>query len=402
MTEENIRVFIIDADESSHRVTKGLLKDIPRVSLVGETMDPSQGYDMVRQAKPAVIILNLYPAVDQVLRLAEKITHNFPHTTLFVTSDDRNPETIIKAMRTGAREFLSQPLQRQDLAAAFSKLRVSSHWMAEGVSDGKIVSVFGAKGGVGTTTVATNLAVTLAEKVKKRVILLDLNLQLGNAALFLNIKSKYSILDLSNNIEDLDPVVLKGALHQHPSGIYLLAGPSRPEQAESISEHHLDRIMSLLRSMFDCVVIDLPHVLNALSLRALDESETILMVLTDDIAAIYNASQLLDVFKRIGYSQDKVKLVLNRGSSNRGISGKEIVKSINYPVFWMLPNQDYPTVLSSLNQGIPISSYKPHSKVSESFRGLALNLNGSPPATGETADKTDGRKSMVSRLFSKK
>jgi len=398
---ENIRVVIIDADDDSHRVTKDLLKEIPRVTVAGESLDPSRGYDLVRQVKPTVVILNLYPAIDQALRLAEKITHNTPHVTLFVTSSDKNPETIIMAMRSGAREYLSQPLKREELAAAFNKLRMSSHWMSEGVSDGKVVSVFGAKGGVGTTTIATNLAVTLAEQMKRKVILVDLNLQLGNTALFLNIKPKYSIVDIAENIEDLDPMVLKGVLPRHTSGIYLLSGPSRPERADSIGGSHLDRILTFLRSMFDFVVVDTAHALDELTLKALDESEIILLVFTDDLAAIYNARQCLDVFQRMDYSQDKVKLVMNRGYSNRGFSAKDVKKSINHPVFWKIPNQDYPTVLSSLNQGIPISSFKPNSKVSASFRELAVNLNGHMYGGEEIPREERRRRSFVARLFSK-
>lgn len=404
---ENITVLIIDADDTSHRLAKGLLKEIPRVSIVGETPDSSRGFDLVRQLKPMVVLLNLYPAVDQLLRLAEKITHNLPHATLFVTASDKNPETIIKAMRAGAREFLSQPLGREELATAFNKLRLTSHWKSEGIADGKIVAVFGAKGGVGTTTIATNLAVTFAEQMKKKVILVDLNLQLGNASLFLNIKPKYSIVDIANNINDLDPTVLKGVLPKHASGMYLLSGPSLPEQAESIREGHLDRIFSLLRSMFDFVVVDTANVLGELTLKALDESDTVLLVFTDDLPGIYNVRQCLDVFQRMDYDQDKVRLVMNRGNSNRGISADDVGKSINYPVFWKIPNQDYQTILSSLNQGIPISSFKPHSKVSASFRELAVSLNGTAHAAdekprGATPEAGSEKKTFITRLFSKK
>jgi len=372
---ENITVLVIDADEDSRRTSKSLMTEIGWVTIAGESADPSKALELVRKIKPDVVFLNLYPAADDLHGLAEKITRSAPRTTLFVTSSDKDPEIIIKAMRSGAREFLRQPYDRDEIMAAFRKYRMSDHGSAEGMTHGKIVSVFGMKGGVGATTIAINLAVNLAQHTKKRVVLVDLNLQLGNAALFLNIKPKYSIVDIAGGIEEIDPVTVKGILPRHDSGIYLLSGPPRPEQAELVRENHLDRILMVLRSMFDFIIIDTTNVLGELALRALDESEMILAVLTDDLAAIYNARQCLDIFERMGYGQDKVRLVMNRGVSNRGISSQDVEKSISYPVFWKIPNEKYPTVLSSLNQGIPISLFKPHSKLSASFRDLAKRLN---------------------------
>jgi len=289
------------------------------VTIAGESSDPSQGLELVRKIKPDVVFLNLYPAANELLELAEKITHSVPHITLFVTSSDKDPDVIIRAMRSGAKEFLRQPFDKDELMGAFRKFRMSDHGSAEGMSHGRVISVFGMKGGVGATTIAINLAVNLAQQTKKRVVLVDLNLQLGNAALFLNIKPKYSIVDIAGGIEEIDPATVKGILPRHESGIYLLSGPPRPEQAELVRENHLDRILLVLRSMFDFVVIDTTNVLGELALRALDESEMILAVLTDDLAAIYNARQCLDIFERMGYGEDKIRLVMNRGFSNRGI-----------------------------------------------------------------------------------
>ena len=398
---ESITVFIVDADDTSHRVAKSLLTEIQWVTIAGESTDPSRAFASVRQVKPAVVILNLYPNVDDLLGLAEMINHSLPGTTLFVTSSDRNPETIIRAMRSGAREFLPHPLNTEEIMAAFTKLRLSNHRATEGVSRGKVISVFGMKGGVGTTTIAINLAVNLTQHAERRVILVDLNLQLGNAPLFLNMKPKYSIVDIAGNIEDIDPVTLKGVLPRHSSGMYLLAGPPRPEQSELVRESHLDHILTFMRSMFDFIVIDTTNVLGELTLRALDESEIILAVFTDDLAAVYNTRQCLDIFQRMDYGDDKVRLVMNRGITDRGIPPQDVEKSIDYKVFWNIPNEKYPTVLSSLNQGIPISTFKPHSKLSASFRDLAEHLDQELYPEEESAG--EGRKKgFVKRLFGKK
>jgi pilus assembly protein CpaE len=398
---EGISVFLIDADEMSARQTKSLLSEIAWLNVVGESTDPTQSMAAVRQVKPAVVMLNLNTAVDELLGHVEKIIQTLPGTTVFVTSSDKNPETIIKAMRSGAREFLGQPLDREEVQEAFTKVRLSDHRANEGVSGGKVISVFGVKGGVGATTIATNLAVNLTGEVKKKVILMDLNLQLGNAPLFLNMKPKYSIVDITGNIEDMDPVTIKGILPQHSSGMYLLAGPPHPEQSELVRESHLEHILTFLRSMFDYIVIDTTNILGELTLRALDESDIILAVFTDDLASVYNARQCLDIFQRMEYGEDKVRLVMNRGISNRGIPREEVEKTIKYKIFWNIPNEKYPTVLSSLNQGIPISVYKPHSKLSASFRDLTGRLDRELYPIEE--DDGEGKKrGLGKRLFGKK
>jgi len=394
---ENTTVLIIDADDDSRRTAKGLMTEIGWVTIAGESSDPSGGFELVRKIKPDVVFLNLYPAADDLLELAEKITRNAPHTTLFMTSSENDSDIIIKAMRSGAKEFLRQPYEKDEFREAFRKFRMSDHGAADGVSHGRIVSIFGMKGGVGATTIAINLAVNLAKHTKKKVVLVDLNLQLGNAALFLNIKPKYSIVDIAGGIEEIDPVTVKGILPRHESGIYLLSGPQRPEQSELVRENHLDRILMVLRSMFDFIVIDTTNVLGELALRALDESEMILAVLTDDLAAIYNARQCLDIFDRMGYGEDKVRLVMNRGFSNRGITSQDVEKSISYPIFWKIPNEKYPTVLSSLNQGIPISLFKPHSKLSGSFRDLANHIHNEFYPDEERAGPK--KKGLAKRLF---
>ena len=398
---EGMRVFIVDADEVSCRSTKSLLAEVQWVDVVGESTDLARALATVRQVKPAIVILNLFPGEDEALGLAEKITHSLPETTLFVTCQDKNPETIIKAVRSGAREFLPQPLSREDLLEAFTKVRLSNHRASEGVSRGKVVSVFGMKGGAGTTTIAINLAVTLTRQTEKKVILVDLNLQLGNAPLFLNMKPKYSIVDIAGNIEEMDPITLMGILPRHSSGMYLLAGPSRPEHSELVRESHIDRILTFLRSMFDYTVIDTTNALGERTLRALDASDVILAVLTDDLASVYNARQCLDIFQRMDYSEEKVRLVMNRGISNRGIPRQDVEKSIDYKIFWNIPNEKYPTVLSALNQGIPISTFKPRSKLSAGFRDLAAALDREFYPEEDSAE--GGKKTgMGKRLFGKK
>lgn len=399
---EKISVVVIDPDEKSRQSVKALLKGVHRVKIVAETGDLTRGFEKIGELKPNVVILDLSPNAEQTLKMAERLTQTFPQTTLFVTSFQIIPEIIIKAMRAGAREFLFKPLNRDELVNAIKNAARSQGQRASDVSFGaKILSVFGAKGGVGATTIATNLAVSLAQRTKKAVLLIDLNLQFGNAALFLNVQPEYSIVDLANHLNDVEPELLKNVLSKHASGVWLLSGPARVEEAEAITVAHLDQILAILKSVFDYIVIDTKNSFDDLTLKALDESDTVLTVFTADLPGIYNARRCLEIFKQMNYNREKVLLMLNRdGANNGGIDVDGLEKSLNYPIFWRVPNHDYVNVINSINQGIPIATGSPRAKISVSFNDLAHRFNGYIAETEVEGEKIQ-RKGLFKNLFAK-
>ena len=399
---EKISVVVIDPDEKSRQSLKALLKGVQRVKIAAEISDLARGFEKIGELKPNIVILDLSPNAEQALKMAERITQSFPQLTLFVTSFQIIPEIIIKAMRAGAREFLFKPLNRDELVNAIKSAARSQGQRANEVSFGaKMLSVFGAKGGVGTTTIATNLAVSLAKHTKKAVLLLDLNLQFGNAALFLNVQPEYSIVDLANHLNDIEPELLKNVLSKHSSGVWLLSGPARVEEAEAVTVAHLDQIFAILKSVFDYIVVDTKNSFDDHTLKVLDESDTVLTVFTADLPGIYNARRCLEVFKHMDYSQEKVLLVLNRdGANNGGIDADGLEKSLAYPIFWRVPNHDYTNVIYSINQGIPITTGSPRAKISVSFNDLAHRFNGVAAVPAAEPEKNEKR-SLFKNLFIK-
>lgn len=341
-----------------------------------ETQDFTKGLHLIQEVLPEIAILNFQP-VPEILKFAEKITLKFPDTVLFMTSPHAAPENIIQAMRVGAREFLTQPFKKEEINQAInSVIRLKQQSANYSKSNGKILSVLGVKGGVGSTTIATNLAAVIAKNTGKEVLLVDLKLQMGNVALFLDVKSRYTILDVARNLQEIDPTLLKKALPKHSSGLSVLAGPTQIEEAESINIHHIEQIIRLLRELYDFIIIDLNSVFDEITIKALDETDIIFTVSTLDIPTIFNTKRCLNLFKRMGYDNEKVRLVLNRYAPVNDVNVESLEKSIEYPVFWRIPNQEYGQIIKSINDGTPISITMPRSKMSLNILDMINSFNG--------------------------
>ncbi len=395
-------IIIIDSDDNSRLKLKKEIEKSSAVRLVGETDNLTDGIQLINDHRPEIIFFDIDYSIDHALSSAEKITQNFPDIALFVTSDHVNPELIRQFMRVGARDFLDKPINNEDLVSALGTfIKLKRQKMASEGRGGKIITVFGVKGGVGTTTVATNLAISLKKHSNLSVVILDLNLQLGNVGLLLNVPPKYSIIDIVNNLNNIEPNSLKDLLPKDTSGVSVISGPLRPEESEFINTMHLDQILNLLKLEYDYIILDSNVVLNDFTLKAFDDSDFIITVLEFDILSIYNARRCLDIFKRMNYGEDKVLLLINRFDAGSGFAFQEFKHTIKYPIFWKIPNQDYNNVLRSINKGVPIINMLPRSKVSQSFSKLAAKLNGG--ITLQSQEKENPKSNVfLKKMFQRK
>jgi len=370
-------IAVLDPDENSNHTLTTMLQEIPGIEVNSLARDLGQCIPMMRKWDPDLVILNLNPAVEAGLEFAKKIIRHFPGATLFVTAIKADAATILQAMRIGAREFFIQPVRKEELVLAVRKaVQTRSDKVNPPQMKSKIITVFGTKGGAGTTTVAANVASALARHAGVNVAVLDLNLQFGDAAMQMNVKNQYSILDMIGRIDQVDARVLKETLSRNPQHITLLSGPSKIEDAEHIDCGHLDQILSLFRHVFEFILIDTNHVLNDITIKALDESDYVLVIAAPDVPTICNTTRCLDLFKKMGYDREKVLLVLNRFNRLGEIDTSALEKLLEYPVFWRLPNHEEAGMAACMNKGMPILKLAPRSKLSESFIKMSEHFNG--------------------------
>jgi pilus assembly protein CpaE len=368
---DDISILIIDRDKDVRFALRNLLREVPGAAVKAETEDLRIGVNLVRQYRPQIVLLEVSSPVEEFLSAAARIVEVCPQTAVFAISSETKPDVILRAMRSGIQEFLKRPPDQDELVAGLRK--VMRKLQALGTVAGEIITIFSNKGGLGTTLISANVAVFLAQSMKKSCAIVDLDLQFGDVAMFLNVQPNYTIADVTRSYEKLDQTALKAHLTKHSSGVYVMSEPHQAEEAETITAEQVGQVLRLMRSMFEFVVVDTSHAFDERSVEALDLSDYIFLISALELPAIRNSKRCIEIFQRLGYGQDKVKLVLNRFIVTKSSATEKFERSFEYPIFWRIPN-DYASVSNSINTGVPLLESAPQSPVTLNIRELAASL----------------------------
>ena len=337
----------------------------------GKVIGFEDAFEILQQKKgPILAVVDLSRDPERAFLTAEEIKSKISNIHLLMTSPDKNPETILRAMRLGAEEFLTQPFHWPEVLRSLEGIQAKVDIQStKPVEEGRTIAVFSNKGGVGSTTVATNLAATLAAK-KMSVCIVDLVLQFGSVTTFLNLQASYTILDLVKNLKRIDPLLLEGSLVQHSSGVRVLAEPFRAEDASTIRVEDVEQILDTLVQSFDFVIVDIPKEFDDIVSLVLDKSHLILFITEMDVPSLKSTHRALEFLGRLGIYERKIRLLLNRYIKSKIMTLQSVEKTLGIKVFWTLPN-DYPTAIAALNQGLTIHEADPRSDLARSYEGLA-------------------------------
>ena len=369
-----ISTVLIDSDLESRKNIERTLNGEETIDVTGVATDIHSGYDMVARGRPMLVIIDLDSYGEQAFALIERMQSEFVDICIFASSADSSAQNILRAMRAGATDFLPRPVDAQNLHYSLNKVgRLIKQRPEPLTGSGRIITCFSPKGGMGTTTVATNLAVSLQKLYKKPTLLVDMDLESGDISMFLNIKTQYTILDVAANFSKLDRAFLQGVLAKHSSDVYLLAEPQKIEDAENISPGQVTSLLDMLRGIFSYVVVDAGSRFDERNVAVFDSSDMILLVGVLSLPPLRNMQKALDLFDRLGYGKSKVKLVVNRYMKKGDISVEDAEKTLSYKVFRHLPN-DYAGVMKSINRGIPLPLLEPNSEIGRSFAELAREV----------------------------
>jgi pilus assembly protein CpaE len=370
-----IPTVIIDTEAQSIELLKLYLKEIDYIQLTGEFSDIIGGYNAIIEHRPSIVIIDISHKTELALDIIGKISTNHKTCKIIVTSSGYSTETIIKAMRAGAREFLPKPLIKDDFVTALNKIKEQVSGFHSEEKKCRIITTFSNKGGIGKTAIATNLALELANMTKERVALIDLNLQLGDITTFLDINPSFDISYVVQNLSRIDETFLLSTLEKYKeTSLYVLADPPYLEQAEDITAEQISALFDVLKQAFSYIVVDTSANFDGKTITALDHSDLILLITIVNLPAVRNCQRCLELFERLGYEKAKTKIILNRFMENDEIKVEDVEDVLGKKVYWKIPN-NYFTIMSAINKGIPVGLINADSNISKSYRELAAMLS---------------------------
>lgn len=369
-----LTVVVIDTEKSSRKTLRDLLDQQGNLEVACVVKGQDQALPAIKTSRPQVLILELPKDSDKTLKWIERMKLEFPGISIFVSSTDKSPDLVISAMRAGAQEFLSRPINSDELKKAINKVfKTKEQVRAQAPTKGKVISVFSKKGGLGVTTLAVNLGAALARAAENKAALIDLDLQLGDVTGFLNLSPEYNILDVLNEDGGVDAVKLQSCMTRHESGVFVLPEPKNPADSDNVSSSQINQIVRHLSSTFSYVVVDTPHNFGSKTLEVLELSDHIIMVVVPNFSSIRAAKRTLGVFKQLGYPRDKVRVVVNRVGKKDSVKVDDVEKTLRYPVSWVVPN-NYPVAIDAVNSGVPLINHKGGSNVAKSILELANDI----------------------------
>jgi pilus assembly protein CpaE len=396
-----VRLSIVDPNDATRHSIKSLLLGVDRVWLEAECSRYEFFSDVVNQTHPdlALVVLDSNPAA--ALALVAELTQSHPACGVLCVSGSTEGSLILQAMRNGAKEFLHSPLQLDDFMSALDRI-VST---AAGKSGKKarrsqVISIVGVGGGVGCTSLAINLGCTFAQDQDASVVIIDLDLSLGDADVWLDIIPDYTIQDVAENITRLDYSLLKRSLTQHDCGAFLLPRPVQVEPVPMMTPDQLQRVIALLKATFTHLVLDLSKAYTPLDLAAMQSSDTIVMVTQLDLPSLRNVVRMSQFLDEQGLG-DKIRIIVNRiGLEDSQISLSKALDTIGREVFWQIPN-DYSTMVESRNNGVPLVVEAPRAKVTRAIEQLAAKLDSALTAKPADEEPEKPKRKLFSFLSGK-
>jgi pilus assembly protein CpaE len=388
-----VQFIVLNSDEQFRKELRAVLLTFDGVKIVAEVEEPALLRQAVAQISAEILLVNLDPAPDAVLPIAGEIAAAHPELAVFAVSASADSKLILKALRTGLREFLPRPIDLDALGKALERV-ASAHVGTK--SRGKVFTVMASSGGIGATMLATNLAVELVALASDRVCVVDLDYRYGQVATHLDVDAPYTLADLVNTPEQVEQQVIERALVKHATGLSVLCRPTHFEQADIITASACVGLLSSLTQFHEYVVTDGPLRFDTGGQAVRDFADVNLLVVQLLVPSVRSAQRALNAMKENGANMDRMCLICNRmGRESGHLSVEDVTSTLGLEAFVVLPDE-WSTVSGAINLGEPLVTHSPKSKIRAAIQEIAERLHTPEPQ----ADDTDTqKKGLMGRIF---
>jgi len=379
-----IRVLIVDDITDTRENIKRMLQFDSLIEVVGMARSGREAIDLSNQVKPDVIIMDInMPDMDGITA-TETIRRKLPYIQVVILSVQNDPNYMRRAMQAGVRDFLTKPPAIEDLTAAVrrsgkmaqdEKSQTPSNSgpampLASRRGTGKIISIYSPKGGTGCTTIATNLAIALNSE-ENPTVLLEANLLFGDVAVLLNEQVKNSVYDLTPRVDELDAEVVHNVAVKHSaSGLHVLPAPPKAEWANEITAEQFSKLLDYLRDVYAYIIVDTAPYLTEVVQAALEISDTIVLITTQDIPSIKNCGSFLSLSDASGIKRNRILFIMNRYDKRNNVSPERVGETLRQPIQISIP-MDEKVVNYSITRGMPFILDNKNQPVSKGILELA-------------------------------
>ncbi len=402
----NPRVLVVDQDfETRAELQKGLVR--AQFIVMGGVGYGAEALSLAAELKPSAVLVGVEDPPARALQTIESLTELLPDSPVLAYSSQTDADSARKAVVAGARDYLTKPLKMDEVIKAVQtalaqqerrRALLSGESVTGPRSAGMIITIFGAKGGIGKTTTAINLAAGLVTINAGSAVLVDMDTVFGDAAMMLDLPVEASLVDAAANIDGLDRASLGSYLVRHSSGLKVLPAPFEPTDWRNVSPEAVEKVLTLLAQTHDFVILDCPATFTDLVAVALDKATIVLLLTSLDITSIKDTTTALKLLTGGMTNEDKIKLVINRATNVNSVREEDVRKVLRREVFWSLPHDE--EISASAQLGTPVVIDRPQSRISETIREMAATLAGVEISYGKNGQNAEPAASgLLTRLF---
>ena len=372
---QKISALILSDEYSTNEVLKLFVSEFDNINLIDCPAQPELILaTLTEMQNKSIFLVDLSNNKQEKLDLILKVSQQCPNCKVLALSDNPTVDLIIRIMRAGAKEFVPIPILKNELFDSLNKI-ISQFEEPKKNNKCKIISVFSNKGGIGKTSLATNLALELSKITKESVALIDMNFQMGDITTFLDLKPSFNISYMLENIDKINETFLLSTLEKYKnSSLYILADPPYFKQADNIQPKQITKLFNTLKETFSYIIVDAEASFDGKNIAALDNSDLILLVTVANIPALRNTQRCLELFEKLGYDKNKTQIVVNRYMENDEIKEDDVEKVLSKSVYWKIPN-NYFALMTAINKGVPVSSINANTNIAQSYRDLAQHIS---------------------------